>query len=125
MEARQRVRPFFNGLLTQSASESRRWRGFSRPGWLCNSIRFLCKRAPNLTVISVSASIPQLLSFIDFTVDGIPGTAHHGGCDRFAQQLHSNYDAKPVGVMAERETYYAIACHKTLPSATNGSGRPR
>ena len=33
------------------------------------------------TIISVSALIPQLLALIDFTVDGIPGTAPQGECD--------------------------------------------
>src|SRR5437879_979535 len=34
-----------------------------------------------------SASIPQLIELIDFTVNGIPGTTPQGGCEQFAQQI--------------------------------------
>jgi hypothetical protein len=50
-----------------------------RSARLCNAIRFLCKQAPNLTVISVSVGISQVIASIYFTVDGIPGTAPSGG----------------------------------------------
>jgi hypothetical protein len=81
--------------------------------------RFLCKNAPHLTVISVSANIPQRLMLIDVTMDGIPGTARKGG----VTDLHSNCVAKPVPAMNSPQSRFFYRNTVNDANLAGSSGR--